>query len=221
MAVCSVTEKDWPNVSLLAEKWPSLVIPQFGIHPWFVDNVIGGWEERLLQYLIRFPYAGVGECGLDKCDKHKGDIDKQINVFKKQLQIAERLNRPVSIHCVRSWMELFESLGNFNGKIKGVIHSFSGSAESMELLVKAGLYISYSPFILKNPSRKTIEAIKRTPIDNLLIETDSPDTRIINKQFSTPVGLSLVLEKVAEIRSEDIDVIAASTYGNAKRLFRA
>lgn len=218
LTVNSITENDWINVSLLSEQYSS-VVPQFGIHPWFVYLAISGWEERLEQFLLRFPSAGVGECGLDKSDKHKKNIDTQIVIFKKHLQIAEKLNRPVSIHCVKAWMELFEALGNYKGKIKGVIHSFSGSVEIMEQLVNAGFYISFSPFILKNCSKKTLEAIKKTPIDNILIETDSPDTRIINKAFSTPAGLPLVLQKVAEIRNEDIDVIAASTYGNTKRLF--
>lgn len=219
LAVNSITEKNWANISLLSEQHVN-IIPQFGIHPWFADSAVNGWEERLKLVLGRFPYAGVGECGLDKGDKHKESLNKQINIFRKQLEIAVSLNRPVSIHCVHAWLELFDILGSFKGMLHGVIHSFNGSAETMEQLVNAGFYISFSPFILKNPSKKTLESIEKIPIDNLLIETDSPDTRIINKEFSTPVGLHLVLERVAEIRNEGVDVIAASTFGNGKRLFR-
>lgn len=218
MSVCSINENDWPTISLLSEQYLNIK-PQFGIHPWFALNVIDGWSERLELQLRRFTNAGVGECGLDKSDKYKDSIDEQMSVFRKQIGLASKLKRPLSIHCVKAWLELFDVLGEFRGKISGVIHSFSGSSEMMLQLVKAGFYISYSPFILKNLSKKTIKAIVDTPIDRLLIETDSPDTRVIDKSFSNPAGLTLVLEKVSEIRNESISVIAASTYGNAMRLF--
>lgn len=218
MSICSIEEKDWSTVSLLAEQYHN-IFPQFGLHPWFVENTMEGWEERLTQFLYRFPNAGVGECGLDKSDRRKGTIDKQMVIFRSHLNIAKKFNRPLSIHCVKAWLELFDVLGNYKNRVTGLIHSFSGSPETAEQLVKAGFYISFSPFILKNCSHKTKEAIRTVPLDRLLIETDSPDTRVINNEFSTPAGLKLVLEFVTDIRDESLEIIAASTCGNAKRIF--
>lgn len=168
--LCNAThEDDWQAVIQLAAHEPA-IIPFLGIHPWFAEKVAAGWEARLRSLLAQVP-AGVGEIGLDRCCRT--DFAQQQQVFLLQLQMAAELRRPVTIHCVKAWGKLLELLEGFATPLPPVmIHSFGGSQETLQRLIRIGCCISFSGRLVDD--RKLHPSFLATPLANLLLETDAP-----------------------------------------------
>jgi len=146
------------------------VIPFLGIHPWNLEKAQTGWEVLLKELLVKNPDTGIGEIGLDKLKKTP--VDLQIAFFKKQFEIALSLNRPVSIHCVKSFEILFEIFEEYKLKtLNGILHRFEGSKKEMYTLLKYGLYISF--FYSLHFREKVKEAFIECPIDRVFLESDA------------------------------------------------
>lgn len=171
--VNGTSPSDWERVASLAGQYPDLITPSFGLHPW--KKPPEGWYELLLKYLDRFPRAAIGECGLDRWMKGH-DLQLQIEVFIKQLNLAAQQNRPISIHCLKAWGAIIEILESHPLPKRGfLLHSYGGSAELIPRLAKLGAYFSLSGYFLQARKRHVIEAFQLVPTDRLLIETDAPD----------------------------------------------
>ncbi len=147
------------------------VIPFYGLHPWHVRNE--SFSAQLLSSILKAsPSAGIGETGLDSSPQYKPDIGRQLSLFRVQIELASSLARPVSVHCVRSWQLLFNILERHVPLKKPfILHSFYGSKEVLEHLLKYGAYISISSLSLRNPQR-SYPVIEAVPLDRLLIESD-------------------------------------------------
>ncbi|MDD5255391.1 MAG: TatD family hydrolase, partial [Candidatus Omnitrophica bacterium] len=193
---CGTEERDWQDVLGLKEKYPGFIVPSFGLHPWSLKERSKDWEEELERFLGMTP-SGVGEIGLD----HAVDIDhaEQEEVFLRQLMLAIKLQRPVSIHCRRAWDSLLAVLEK-TGPLEsgGIVHSYSGAPEAISLLGKLGLSVSFSCSITRSGNKKGRRALLAAPMENLLIETDSPDIMPVGvKGLNEPANLILVLQTAA------------------------
>ena len=172
--------------------------------------------------LQAFPRAGVGEIGIDHAVAPRDDAEQE-TVFLAQLDLARRLNRPVSIHCRQAWGRLIELLDGFGELPCGMlIHCFGGSAEVATGLVRRGGYISFSGSITRPNARKAGDAIRAVPAERLLIETDAPDILPTTAQgpLNEPANLRLVLAKAAELRGMPEADLAELTFRNATRFFQ-
>eukprot|EP00923_Selenidium_pygospionis_P035648 GHVN01062243.1.p1 GENE.GHVN01062243.1~~GHVN01062243.1.p1 ORF type:complete len:415 (-),score=125.39 GHVN01062243.1:214-1458(-) len=184
-----------------AEGWSSetrpLVLPQFGIHPWHsCDPRSQNWEQKLRDFLIRWPLAGIGEAGLDKCQKKRCPMAEQIAVLTAQLDIAHSLNRTASLHCVHAHNHLTRLLTERHSQDSPpiVLHSYAGGTDRVPVYTSLNCYFSMSGCVVA--AAEVIEAHKRDllvdgkvlkaalqtqetlyaiPSHRLLIETDSPD----------------------------------------------
>ena len=167
---CNATrEEDWQAVRDLAAGARE-IIPFLGIHPWFAETAGAGWEERLLARLQQIP-AGIGETGLDKCCR--ADFGRQQQIFLIQLQMASELQRPLVIHCVKAWGRLLEILEQFADPLPPImIHSFAGSSETLQRLLRLGCFISFSTRLTTDSKVQT--CFLAAPLANLLLETDAP-----------------------------------------------
>lgn len=190
-----------------------------GIHP---HNAEKTTEEDLIKIekLLSEPkVCALGEIGLDyHYDFSPRDVQKQ--VFYKQLEIAEKNNVPVIIHDREAHADCVEAVLAFP-EIKGVFHSFSGSAETAKVLQRAGWYLSFSGPVTFKDARKTAEAVAATANDRLLVETDSPYlTPVPHRGKRNNSGyVKHIIEKIAEIRGESYEFIETLTRENAKRFF--
>lgn len=175
-AVNGVSEKDWCLVKEMSDKYPS-VIPNFGIHPWFVADRTPNWMNTLKEFFETTPAAAVGEIGLDKGSKGRQiDFTDQLEVFRLQLQLAKELKRPASVHCVRAYgdlLDVMKSIGPFPAGV--LLHSYLGSAELVPEFAKLGAYFSFSGFLMFLKESKAKKILKSVPRERILLETDAPD----------------------------------------------
>jgi len=184
-----------------------LVVPAFGTHPWYALQGCDGLEELL----IRHPEACVGEtglCGLKKEIPH--EIQK--SVFRCQLELAAKLNRPVIVHGARAWGPVLKELRRCPPPAF-LLHAFSASAEIFREALKLGAFFSVSGTVLNEASVKVREICRRIPDDRLLLETDAPD-------LAAPADLSLILQTAARLRGTDSDELDVRTTLLAKEFFK-
>ncbi|XP_061351252.1 uncharacterized protein LOC133296308 isoform X2 [Gastrolobium bilobum] len=174
--VNGVCEQDWHLVKQMAETYPC-VIPCFGLHPWFVAERSPNWFKTLKEYFDSTPSAAVGEIGVDKGSQgRKIDFSEQVEVLRKQLELAKELNKPASVHCVRAFgdlLELMKSMGPFPAGV--ILHSYLGSAEMVPEFSKLGAYFSLSGFLMSLKANKAQKMLKMVSSDRILLETDAPD----------------------------------------------
>jgi len=175
---CNATrESDWQNIMGLARNHTG-VVPFLGIHPRQADSTAAGWEARLAEALscCSSGRAGIGETGLDKFAS--SGLQMQQKLFAAQLEIAADLFIPICIHCVRCWKMLLDTLERQaagRGLPPVMIHSFSGSVETMHRLQQLGCLISYSLRMMNTQNAKLLNTFRQTPVEALLLETDAPD----------------------------------------------
>ncbi|XP_074269931.1 uncharacterized protein LOC141592935 [Silene latifolia] len=175
-AVNGTSEEDWHLVKQMSDSYPS-VVPCFGIHPLWVPERSPNWFSVLRQYFESTPCAAVGEIGLDKGSKGKTiNFSDQVDVCKKQLELAKELKRPASVHCVRAFGDLLDVMKSTGPFPEGVIlHSFLGSPEMVPQLASLGGYFSFSGFLMAMKPQKAKKLVKSVPSDRILLETDAPD----------------------------------------------
>ena len=163
--------------------------------------------------------VAIGEIGLDYYwNKENKEIQKDI--FKKQIEIANKVNKPIVIHTRDAVMDTIELLKQNHVNKKGIFHCCPLNPELIKEGVKLGFYISFSGNItFKNA--KAEEAIREVPIDKILIETDSPylTPEPYRGKRNDPSKVKYVAEKIAFINNIKIDEIAKITYDNANRIF--
>ena len=166
--------EDWNFVDELAAL-DDRIIPFWGVHPWYADKLEEGWE-REFEGFLKDRRGGIGEIGLDKARPGNG-LDRQIKIFRQQLEIAGRLSRPMAIHCVQAWGDLVRILREDVGSAaRFMIHSYRGSVETLRELVKLGAYISFSWKWLRAGTPDMMALVREVPDDRLLLETDFPYT---------------------------------------------
>jgi len=171
--VCNGTRPgDWALVRELA-KDDDRVVPFYGVHPWFADQVTVGWDAELERFLDS-SVAGIGEIGLDRV-KTEINFARQTEVFHRQLEIAGRLARPFAIHCARAGSDILGILKrNLSSRARFMVHSYQGSPEMLRDFLDLGAYISFSWKILSRGTEETMGLVRQVPLDRLLLETDFP-----------------------------------------------
>ena len=174
--LCNGTRpEDWALVREVA-MGDDRVVPFYGVHPWFADQVAAGWDAELERFLSS-PGAGIGEIGLDRVKKEV-NFARQTEVFHRQLEIAGRLARPFAIHCTRSGNDIVGILKrNLSAKARFMVHSYLGSPEVLRDFLDLGAYISFSWKIMSRGTEETMDLVRQVPLNRLLLETDFPYTQ--------------------------------------------
>lgn len=193
-----------------------------GIHP--SDTAKAKAEDwRNLPALLSHEKAvAVGETGLDY---HYDETNKkeQKRAFAWHLELARDFKLPVIIHSRDAAEDTLALLKQNREKLSfgGVMHCFSGSAETAKEYLKLGLYISFAgPVTFKN-ARKLDEVARIIPSDRILSETDCPylAPEPYRGSLNTPKNIPFIVQRLAEIRNESVDKIAQNIYNNAHALF--
>ncbi len=203
----------------LAQEYPDLVFPALGIHPWNV-NVL---KENELQETIDFIQKqkgivkAIGEIGLDY--KYETIWEKQTMVFDKMLHLAETLALPVIIHSRGTTDKIVEMLPSYNLK-RVLLHWFSHPMSALAKALDNGYFITEGP--PATYSNGIREVIDKTPVSNLLTETDGPVTywkQPFNGQLTKPSYIRNVVTAVAEIKKMQADEVAEQIIKNFETFF--
>ena len=174
-----------------------------GIHPWRVGE---NFEEQLakLETLLKSnSIIVIGETGLDKCCQTPFDL--QDSVFKKQLELAEKYEKSVIIHCVKAWQEIIEIKKNYQNQ-QWIVHGFNKNYEQAKSLLAKGFFLSFGSDMFKKS--KTIETLKHSPRDKTFLETDTSSANIIE-----------LYRKAADIRGIELEKLVFSIEENFTKVF--
>ena len=169
-----------------------------GIHPWHVGE--GSAAEALPDI---DETDAIGETGLDfACDS---DRARQAEAFEWQLRLAEQTDKPVVIHCVRAFEPVMDELSRHS--LRAVIfHGFIGSPEQAARALERGYYLSFGERTFASP--KTVEAMKRTPLRQMFLETDD-----------APVGIGEIYGKAAALLDIGVEELREAIFGNYEKVF--
>lgn len=175
----------------------AVTIRTIGVHPWHAAESSLPSAEEIMKA------DAVGEIGLDKaCGV---DFETQKALFVKQLELAERFEKPVVLHCVRAFEEVMTLLERHT--LRAVLfHGFIGSREQASRAVKKGYYLSFGA--RTEGSNKTIEALRETPLERLFVETDEANTTI--------EAMYLTIARLRGITTAELEEATAENY---KRIF--
>lgn len=193
--------------------------PAYGLHPLFLDRHAPEHLDELPRWLADPRCVAVGECGLDYFVPGL-DPDVQMKYFTAQLELARDLDLPVIVHARRAVEQVTLAIRRV-GRLRGVIHSFSGSIEQARQLWELGFHLGFGGPITYPRARRLRAVVAQMPLEQLLIETDAPDQPLCGRQGrrNEPAQLVDVCLAIAQLRGEDAEVVASATRRNTAMLF--
>lgn len=206
-----------------AARYPTMFAAA-GIHPSdtrFCDNLAAEMADLRALFAQRQKYklVALGEIGLDY---HYPDTDKhkQAEYFHAQMKLAAELGLPVIIHDREAHGDCLAVISAYP-EVRGVYHSYSGSAEMARELIRRGWYISFSGTITFKNASRVREMAAALPLDRILIETDSPylAPHPHRGELNHSGYVRYVAETLAQLHAVDFDTVAQITAQNAAALF--
>ncbi|MGH8027444.1 MAG: TatD family hydrolase [Pseudoxanthomonas sp.] len=216
--VPAVDAEHWPHLRDICRTHAGL-FPAYGLHPMFLDSHRPEHLQQLASWIEREKPVAVGECGLDFFVEGL-DADAQRLYFDGQLALARDFDLPVIVHA-RSAVDAVIASFKRVGRLRGVVHSFSGSPEQARQLWQLGFLIGIGGPATYARANRLRGLVADMPLEYLLLETDAPDQPDagIRGQRNEPARLAYVCETIAKLRGIDAGAIATATMANAKRLF--
>jgi TatD DNase family protein len=199
-----------------------------GIHPQLLPELPESEDapalERLDALLAGGGAVAVGECGLDGPSAAGAPMERQLRVLDAHARLAQKHRLHLLIHCQKAHSVLEEWLARTPLPEAGVIlHSYSGGPARVESYVRRGCHLSFAGPVSWPEARKPVEALRVTPRDRLLVETDAPDQAPAPHRGgrNEPAFLTRVVEATAAALGESLEATGALVAENARRLFPA
>jgi TatD DNase family protein len=248
MVVNGSCEEDWPTVAELAERYPSLIIPAFGYHPWYIGERTAHWKTTLVSWLDRFPHAVIGEIGIDQWILDQSPerlaraapamvtppppMSDQESVFVWQLKLASERNLSASVHCLAAFGKLQRLLETHGTSRRGfLLHSYGGPLELVKPFIQLGARFSFSGYFAHERKQARRDVFAKIPLERLLVETDAPDQLPPAPQIghslqatdgtplNHPANLPRIYQYLATLRADPLPTLAKTTLENFHLLF--
>ena len=161
--------------------------------------------------------VAVGEIGLDY--HYDVDKEKQKEVFKRQLEIAKKYNKPVIVHsreCIQDTYDILKV-----SSVKGIMHCYSGSVEMAREFCKIGFYLGIGGIVTFKNAVKLVDVIKDIGLEYIVLETDSPylSPEPYRGKRNEPINVGVILQKICALKGLDYKEASDITTGNVLRLF--
>ncbi|MBL7911426.1 MAG: TatD family hydrolase [Bacteroidia bacterium] len=179
----------------------------YGLHPWHLDKTT--YEEQLAKLKIvahEKRCLAIGECGLDKISKT--DFDFQTEVFIEQIKIANEINKPLIVHCVKAFNELINCLNLNDNTVPVIVHGYNNNDNIARVLVNQGYYFSFGKALLGYESNAA-KAIRIVGRKNFFLETDDSD-----------LSIKYIYKKAAELLGIDEEIIKQQIQSNFETVFK-
>lgn len=178
-----------------------------GLHPWLVSAVDGERDEQW-DWFVQAAHAEkvklIGECGLDKLQGP--ELADQQFVLEHCLQLAQDLRKPVVIHCVRAYEELFASVQKARPKVPLIVHGFARKPSVLQAVLQRGFYLSFGAAILPQNSAAA-QSLAQTPLEKLFLESDDKMLPIAD-----------LYARAAEIKGISIEVLETAIEQNWEKI---
>lgn len=208
---------DSENNLILGEKYPEKLLVSVGIHP--MESQDSPFKlEKIVEENCKKIIA-IGECGLDFSGEF--DKDKQIIVFKKQIELAQKYKLPLIIHARKAVDEVVEILKEYEN-LSGVFHCYAGGNKRIKKILdlQSRFYFGIDGNLTYEVG--LVDVIKNIPKDRLILETDSPYLTPVpfRGEVNSPKNVEYVYKKVAEIWEKSFEETEKNIDGNAKKLFK-
>lgn len=192
----------------LSQPCPEHGYYSYGIHPWALNKADFQTESalKLLEERLKLPNVlALGEAGLDKM--HKETFEKQIDLFERQIELSEAVQKPMILHDVKSHNEIIALRKKHKALQPWILHGFNGTEQDITQLTGQGLYLSVGESLLHS-ERKITKSLRNIPLDLLYFETDMAE-----------IGIETVYETAAKLLEMDIDALQKQIFSNFARLF--
>ncbi len=217
-----VGPEDWKRQQELKRKFPDNISVCYGLHPYWISSHSHGESAEALLDLesILDQTDFMGELGLDFREKIVGNkAEQQIFYFEKQLDMAIRFGKTVVFHFVRCHSESVEILKKYRLPRGGFVHAFNSDYEIAKKYLDLDLLLSVGGPLLRENNRSLHEAVKKIPLDYLLLESDSPDQGPPSRgdKHNEPWTILEVAAKIAELRGISVDEVENAIKRNSLR----
>ncbi len=204
----------------LADRYPCF-LATVGVHPHDARKASEDTYRRLRELLAHPKVVALGEIGLDYHYDHS-PREVQRDVFVEQIRVARDARKPIVIHTREAWedtLALIEQHWSPAG-LPGIMHCFSGTTAEAERCVELGFYLSFGGIVTFPKALELQQAAKRAPIGRILVETDAPYLAPVPNRGkrNEPAFMVQTARKLAELRGETLESIAAATSANFDRI---
>ena len=201
----------------LAHKYDN-VYAAIGFHPTELDDFKDEYFKWLEDNINDKKVVAVGEIGLDY-HYDNTNREKEIYVFKKQLDIAKKYNKPIIVHSRDAIGDTYDILKKYN--LRGSIHSYSGSLEMAKEFIKLGYMLGVGGVVTFKNAKNIKEVIKNINLEYMLLETDSPylTPEPFRGTANSPKYIPLIAKEISNIKDIKEADISRATTNNAERIF--
>jgi TatD DNase family protein len=212
---------DLPQVLEVAEKFYPEVFCTLGVHPHDAKT----WNDEVKNFIkdncAKKEVVALGEMGLDYFYSHSEHAIQQ-KVFREQIEMAIAADLPIEIHTRDAEKDTIDILKDYQGKVTGLIHCFTGSQWLADEALKVGLNISISGVATFKKAEELRDVVKSLPLDRIHVETDSPFLAPVphRGQKNTPAYTLHTAELVAELKQISLEDLAVQLKKNTHKLFK-
>lgn len=206
------------NALALAHQY-DFIYAAVGVHPEEYETWTNDTIDCLRKLTKDAKTVAIGEIGLDYYwDKDHTELQKQM--FRAQIELALERDLPIIVHDREAHGDCFEIVSDYPA-LRGVFHCYSGSAEMAKELLKRGWYLGFDGPITYKNNAKAAEVLAITPMDRILLETDSPYLSPVPNRGkrNDSRNLPFIAAVVAREKGLSVEAVAAQTMENGKRLF--
>lgn len=195
-----------------------IIYGTIGFHPTELDDFKDEYFDFLINNINNKKIVGIGEIGLDYHYENT-DKEKQKEIFNRQLEIAEKFNKPVIIHSRDSIGETYNILSKYN--LRGSIHCFNGSLEMAKLFIKLGYKLGVGGIITFKNAKNIKEVVRNIDLSYILLETDSPylSPEPYRGNKNDPSNIPVIAECIASIKDVTNVDVARVTTSSAEGIF--
>lgn len=212
---------DFDRVLQLTEKFYPEVVCTLGVHPH--EGQV--WTQEIGDFIRKEAgqnkkVVAVGEIGLDYF-YNNSPKEEQLKAFREQMELAQELKLPVEIHTRDAEEDTKAILREFKGKVRGLLHCFTGTTDLALAGLDAGFDISISGVVTFKKAESLRETVTQIPIDRIHVETDAPFLAPAphRGKENQPAFVRFTAEKVAELQGVSLATLAEKTKANALDLF--